>query len=270
MRLHEPGFTSQVATLIHEARDLTGWSQRELADRASTSQSTVSRIERGVAREPDLLVVERLLDAFGFRVTLDIAGAHLEDRRRQRDAVHSVLTGFVSRRLRRAGWQVALEVQIGDAVPRGWIDLLAFRDCDASLLVEETKTDILDAGALLRQLRFYEREATRAAQRLGWRAERTRVLLIALDSSRLADRLRANQGLLGAAFPAAVRDMGAWIKDPGRPAPAGWSLAVADPRSRSPVWLKASSLRGGTRVPAFADYRDAAQLLVRDVMPSRT
>ncbi len=262
LALRQPGFTAQIAVLVREARVLMGWSQRELAARAATSQSMVSRLERGTAPELDLPTVEHVLDALGLRVTLDIAGRHLDDRRRQDDAVHAVVTGFAARRLRSHGWRVATEVQIGDAQPRGWIDLLAFREHDASLLVEESKTDIVDAGGLMRQVAFYEKEAERAARRLGWRPARVRVLVVALDSCRVVERMRDNRGILGTAFPAPVRDTAAWIKDPARPAPIGWTLAVADPRSRGSAWLHAPGLTGRVRGSAFADYREAAALLV--------
>src|SRR4030095_14699707 len=36
-----------IGTTVHELRGLLGWSQQELADRAVTSQGTVSRLEAG-------------------------------------------------------------------------------------------------------------------------------------------------------------------------------------------------------------------------------
>ncbi len=259
--LRHPGLVPEVAAAIREARALAGWSQRELAARSETSQSTVSRIERGEAREPDLLVIERILTALGIRVTLDISGRHLEDRRRQSDFVHGVTAGFIGRRFRRDGWLIANEVQIGDRAPRGWIDLLAFRESDASLVVEETKSGILDAGGLLRQVGFYQREAANAARRLGWRAEWTTVLVVALDTDVVARTIHANRDLLASAFPTAPRALTAWIQDPGKPRPRGWTLATADPRDRGAIWLRSSALGERRRPAAFLDYADAANAL---------
>ena len=261
VNVHHPGLTPQVAAVIREARALAGWSQRELAARAQTSQATVSRIEREQAPEPDLLVIERILAALGIRVTLDLSGRHLEDRRRQSDFVHAVTAGFVGRHFRRDAWLTANEVQIGETVPRGWIDLLAYREEDASLIVEETKSDILDAGGLLRQVGFYEREALNAAHRLGWRAERATVLVVALDTEAVARRIHANRELLASAFPVSPRELAAWIHDPAKPRPSGWTLATADPRDRGAVWLGSTALGERRRPAAFLDYADAARIL---------
>ncbi len=259
--VRHPGFGPQVAALIREARALARWSQRELATRSKTSQSMVSRIEREEAPEPDLLVIERILAALGMRAALDINGRHLEDRRRQSDFVHAVTAGFVGRHFRRDAWLIANEVQIGETVPRGWIDLLAFRESDASLVVEETKTDILDAGGLLRQVGFYQREAANAARRLGWRAERTTVLVVALDTELVARRIQANRDLLAAAFPTSPRELSAWIHDPARARPSGWTLAAADPSDRGAIWLRSTALGERRRPAAFLDYADAAKVL---------
>ena len=84
--------------------------------------------------------------------------------------VHAQVNGTVARRLERCGWRTATEVlDRRRTTPRGWIDLLAFREADRALLVEETKTDIPDMGGLQRSVAFYERTALSAARRLGWR-----------------------------------------------------------------------------------------------------
>lgn len=46
------------------ARELRGWSQRELADRAGLKQAQISRLESG-KREPRLSTVRALADALG-------------------------------------------------------------------------------------------------------------------------------------------------------------------------------------------------------------
>ncbi|HEY5436751.1 MAG TPA: helix-turn-helix transcriptional regulator, partial [Candidatus Limnocylindrales bacterium] len=182
LELGRRGFVPQLADVVSEARRLIGWSQRELAHRAQTSQATIWRIERGRSEHLDLLATERVLTALGIRATLQLDARHLEDRRRQQDAVHARINGYIARRLERDAWRPATEVPIGDGVPRGWIDILAFRDADSALLVEESKTEIPDFGALQRSLAFYQREAPFVARRLGWKPRRVVVLVAALDS----------------------------------------------------------------------------------------
>jgi transcriptional regulator with XRE-family HTH domain len=55
------------ASLLWQARERAGLSQRELARRAGTAQSVVSRIETGKT-EPSVATLEALLAAAGFRL----------------------------------------------------------------------------------------------------------------------------------------------------------------------------------------------------------
>jgi hypothetical protein len=201
-----------------------------------------------------------VLDALGMRPSLGIEDRHLADRRRQADGVHASLNGYGARHLLRlGGWEPpATEVRIGEDVPRGWIDLMAFRPADRSLLVDETKTDIPDMGALQRSVAFYEREAPAVAQALGWRPVRTVVLVLGQDSRQFGRRLADNRELVRAAFPADVARMAAWLTDPAAPRPRGWTLAVADPASRGECWLRPTILGPRRRPPAYEDYADAA------------
>ena len=57
--------------LIAEARRLAGLSQRELAERAGTSQPAVARLEQGHS-SPSLATLERLLAAAGFALRLEL------------------------------------------------------------------------------------------------------------------------------------------------------------------------------------------------------
>ena len=264
LNIGDRGFTAQLAELVRDARTLIGWSQRELAERADTSQPTVSRLEHDRSTHLDLVVARRLLAELGIRARLDVDAHHLADRRRQHDGVHAILNGYGARRLEALGWRIATEVRIGDGAPRGWIDLLAFREADRSLLVDETKTELRDIGGLQRSLAFYEREAWEVARRLGWRPARTKVLVLGLDSGAIGRQILDTHDLIGRAFPASVPEMLGWLADPARRPPGGWCLALADPRARRDAWLRETPLTSRRRVHPFADYADAAaQLLGR-------
>jgi transcriptional regulator with XRE-family HTH domain len=250
-----------LARLIVNARHLTGWSQLELAERSGTSKATIWRLEKGQATVLDLAVVEMVLKALGFRATLDLDGRHFLDRERQLDAVHAWLNGYVARRMRRAGWKVVTEVLIGEDRPRGWIDLLAFRESDGALVVEETKSDLPDVGGLQRSVAFYEREARRIAATLGWAVRRVVVLCVVLDSAEVAVRIAGARDLLSTAFPGDVGVLGRWLAEPSAPAPAGWCLAAADPASRERTWLRGTTLTRRRRAPAYEGYAAAAAVV---------
>lgn len=57
--------------VLREARRRSGLTQRDLAERAGTSQSAIARIERGQS-SPTLATLERLLGSAGFEVALQL------------------------------------------------------------------------------------------------------------------------------------------------------------------------------------------------------
>jgi hypothetical protein len=111
----------------------------------------------------------RLLEAMGARLAVDVSAPFLPDREPQRDTAHAHCSAYAAIRLKRSGWETAGEVEVGGDRSRGWIDLLAYHPQHRLLLVIEIKTEIRDLGAIERSLGWYEREAWAAARRLGWR-----------------------------------------------------------------------------------------------------
>src|SRR3954462_15226268 len=58
--------------LVREGRKRAGLTQRQLADRASTTQSAIARLEAGRSA-PSLEAVERLLRLCGFQLIVELA-----------------------------------------------------------------------------------------------------------------------------------------------------------------------------------------------------
>ena len=111
---------------IRRTRQALRWTQRELAVRAGVSQSTVSRVERGLVANFDLEVVGRIVDVLGMRVRLTAELPILLGQPRQRDVGHSAGIGYIARHLRGSESQVATEMEVGEGRYRGWIDILAW------------------------------------------------------------------------------------------------------------------------------------------------
>lgn len=162
-----------------------GLAQSELARHASTSQSTISRIETGRLERLDLLAVGRIVDALGLRADLRLDSPLLADRRRQHEPAHAKGVAFVARRLASHGWEVRREVPVGTDPILGWIDVFGFRPTDQALFIGEFKTEVMDIGALERTVALYERESRRAAVSFGWRPRTVRSALLVLDTSPL-------------------------------------------------------------------------------------
>jgi hypothetical protein len=211
---------------------------------------------RGRCPDVPVRTIDKLLVAMGARLVLDASAPFLFNPR-QRDVVHATCTTHVARRLERAGWHVATEVEIGDGRSRGWIDVLAWHPASGALLVIEVKTELRDLGAIERSLNWYEREAWAVARRLGWRPRRITGCLLLLATEAVETRLRENRDALARLFPGRARELANLAAeggvDPSRPRRG---LALIDPRSRRTLWLRPSRV-DGRRTPApYVDYAD--------------
>lgn len=250
-----------LATAVRTARRESGWSQAVLARRLGVSQSMISRLETAPTDYLDAELASRALTTLGIRVTFDGRTLGLAGRREQRDLVHASCTGAVARRLRRAGWEVAVEVEIGSGRSRGWIDLLAYRVSDRTLLLIEIKTEIHDAGALLRTVAWYRREAWVAARRRGWRPARLAMGLVLLASAANDESVRRSFGVLGEVFPNEATELAQLIETGGAQSPSG-AIAMIDPRSRRSAWLRLTRVHGRRSAAPYATYRDAVERLM--------
>lgn len=175
-------------------------SRAELARRVGVSARYMARIERGEAN-PSLRLVDRIAEALGLDMSLDIRPPVFHGGPRVRDAVHARCSAYVDRRLRVLGWATVREVEVVHGRSHGWIDLLAFDPRTQTLLIIEIKARIDDLGGLERQLGWYERMAWRPARELGWRPRRMVSVVLVLASEEVDRVVRAHHDLLAMAFP---------------------------------------------------------------------
>jgi transcriptional regulator with XRE-family HTH domain len=75
---------------LRQLREARGWSQRELADRASVPYFTIYRCERGTHGEPRVSVAARLARALG--VSLDVLADTYGDVMRDDDESEQLAT----------------------------------------------------------------------------------------------------------------------------------------------------------------------------------
>jgi transcriptional regulator with XRE-family HTH domain len=253
-----------IPTVIRETRLAIGWTQRDLATRASTSQATLSRVEAGRIERADLATIGRLLDALQVRAEIKLEAPFLADRRRQRDRAHAYCVAFLARRLTMSGWVVEREVEIQGKRSHGWIDVLAYRYRDRALLVIEMKTEIEDLGRIERSLGWYLREGPWAARRFGWYSRQSIAALIVLDTRATADRLRSNREAIAQSFPLRAEWLTRCLRgETVIPERLLRALAAIDPASRRTTWLRPTVLDGRRSPPAYEDYAEFSRRLTQ-------
>jgi transcriptional regulator with XRE-family HTH domain len=239
---------------VRRSRDL---SQEAVGARLGRTQGFVSLVERGRHTGLTVADADRLCEALGATLVFGVEAPILVDGPRQRDAAHARCVGYVARRLRAAGWWVEREVEIGRRKRPGWIDILAFDPDTRVLLVIEVKTELVDLGGLERQLGWYEREAMRAARRLGWSPIAMQAAALLLATATNDERLRQNAESIVQAFPRRWSELMAVVGRSGTPA-ATWAIGMIDPHSKARVWCRATVLDGRRTA---APYRTAGDYL---------
>jgi len=245
-----------IGKAVRNLRTTIGWSQRELGRRASVSQSMVCVVERGSLHDLTFSTAAALVRAMGGRLLIDVDAPYLGDRERQRDPAHAMLSAHVVGRLRRAGWEVRTEVEVGGDRSRGWIDLLAVHIVSGIMLVIELKTEIHDLGQIERSLGWYEREAWVAARRMGLHPKRLIGCLLLLATEANDVRIASNRGSIQAGFPLRARHLAQVVDGGAAPAEAGRAIALIDPRSRKRAWFSALRIDGRRSRARYADYAD--------------
>ena len=229
------------------------WTQSELASRARVTQGWISKVETGDAARLTFHSAELILGAMGARLRISIDAPYLGDRQRQREPAHARCSGFVESRLRRGGWDVASEIEVGGDRSRGWIDVIACHPSTGWLLVIEIKTEIHDLGAIERSLHWYEREAPAAARRLGWRPRRSMGCLLLLATESNETRASTNRIPLAEGFRLRARELRTVVGG-AADAPSGRAMAMIDPLSRRDAWIRPLRIDGRRTAAPYADY----------------
>lgn len=154
--------------VIRALRRRRGWRQQDLAERAETCRSQVSRAERGWFDQLTLRSVRRIFAALDARLLIAPRwhGAELE---RLLDEDHSVVVASVARRIESFGWVAELEVTYSEYGERGSIDVLGLLPAARAALVVEVKTDVASTEAMGRKLDEKARLAPGIVKaRFGW------------------------------------------------------------------------------------------------------
>lgn len=200
--------------LVRAVRTRRGLRQGDVARIAGVSDQTVSRLERGFARDMTGDVVRRVAGALEIRVEHSVRwrGGDLD---RLINARHALLAERCVAWLEMVGgWEVRPEVSFAFFGERGAIDLLAWHAGSQALLVIELKTEIVDVGELLATLDRKARLGARVAAGLGWPPTTVSVLLAVAEGRTNRRRIAAHARVFGAAFPDDGRRLRGWLRRP--------------------------------------------------------
>jgi hypothetical protein len=168
-----------------------------------------------------------LFEALGARVEIDVAwqGAGLD---RVLDEGHARLSGQVATLLRRWAWEIEVEVSFAHFGKRGSIDLLAWHQPTATLLVIEIKTELGSVEGLLRPLDRKVRLAPGIArERFGWQPRLVGRLVVFPEDATVRRGVARQAALLRIALPDGSREVRHWLRTPKGTLRGIWFLSPA-------------------------------------------
>jgi transcriptional regulator with XRE-family HTH domain len=204
---------------VRALRQRLGWRQEDLAARCGVSQTTVSRVERGVLAGTSLGAVERLVIALGGELDVRVRwrGEELD---RLLDSVHAAIGERVVEVLSGLGWECAVEVTFDIRGERGSVDVMAWHPPTGRLLVVESKSVVPDLQQMLGSLDRKVRLAREIAARRGWPA--TGVARAVVMAGTPANRARVARfgATLRTVLPTDGRALCHWLAQPDGPDPA--------------------------------------------------
>jgi len=203
--------------LVRVLRRRRGWRQADLATRAGLGRTVVSDLERGQIERTTLATVRQIVGAFGLSTELIVHGMGA-DLDRVLDERHAALLGATSRWLRGLGWTIVAEVSYSEWGERGSVDLLAWHEETATLLVVEVKTELASVEATLRKLDEKVRLGPKLARdRFGWRPRAVGRLLVLPDDRRERARVEAHASVLTSSYPLRGYEARRWCRVPSGP-----------------------------------------------------
>jgi transcriptional regulator with XRE-family HTH domain len=202
-------------SVVRSVRIKRGWRQRDLAERAKVSASTISRIERGHLETLSIKALRAVAAALDVRVDLQ-ARWRAGDLDRLLNAKHSALHEQVARRFRDRlpAWLFEPEVSFAIYAERGVIDILAWHPGRRALLVIELKTDIVDVNELVGGVDRKRRLSWQIARDRGWDPDTVSVWVVVAAGRTNRARVAAHRAMLRAAYPADGRAIRTWLQDP--------------------------------------------------------
>jgi transcriptional regulator with XRE-family HTH domain len=189
------------------------WRQDDLADAAGVSRSVISRIEQGGGDRHTMRTLRLIAGALSARVECRLLwnGEALD---RLLDEAHSAIVEALVRRLERHGWVVVPEASFSIFGERGSIDVLAWHERAAALLVVEVKSAVPDIQGLLSNLDRKARLGAEAARPFRWKPRSVSRLLVVGEGRTGRRRVAGHEATFRTVLPDRGRAVWDWIRAP--------------------------------------------------------
>ena len=202
-----------------------GATQATIAARAGVSQSIYSRVERGFGWGQKVSTIVRIATALDADLVVDLRyrGGRVD---RLIDRMHASIVEYMLGRLRRAGWQTAVEFSFNVWGERGSVDILAWHAATRTVLIIEVKSRFTDLQAMLlslgRKLRLVPEQARR---QLGWDAAAVGRIVVAPATTESRNILDRHRSVFEATLPARAIEIRRWLRDPAGPIAGVWLVS---------------------------------------------
>jgi transcriptional regulator with XRE-family HTH domain len=215
----------RIGRVLRGIRIHQGRSQNDVAERAGVSQSFYSRAERGDVGGITVGSLDRVVEALGASLQLEIRyrGA-LADR--LADASHASLVDFVVGVLRAAGWMVELEFGFNVYGERGSVDVLAWHASTRTLLIVEVKSRFADLQAMLLSLARKLRLVPGVVRdELSWDAAAVGRIVVTYGSHGNRSVMAKHAETFDAALPARSVAIRSWLRAPAGAIAGVWLVS---------------------------------------------
>jgi transcriptional regulator with XRE-family HTH domain len=222
---------------IRALRRRRGWTQAQVAARCGVSAAEISRLERGAAGHASVRRLDSVFAALGARLSVRVLWQG-EELNRLLDRDHARLVEFVMTCLARLDWIAVPEVTFQVYGERGSIDVLAWHETTATVLVIEVKTVVPDVQALLAGLDRKARLAPGIARDRRWHARTTAKILVLPADRTSRRRVDVFSATFERALPARTVAIKRWLAGPSGSQSGIWFVSdvrPAQPRHRVPA-----------------------------------
>jgi transcriptional regulator with XRE-family HTH domain len=224
--------TDRVGRVLRAIRLDLGLTQQAVATRAGLSQSVYSRAEQGELAGMTLSSLDRLVEALGAGLSIDIRyRGGLGDQ--LADAAHAALVDYVVGVLRDRGWKIVLEFGFNVFGERGSVDILGWHASKRTLLIIEVKSRFTDLQAMLLSLaRKVRLVPALARDQLGWDPDHVARVVVVTGTTANRSIVHRHAAIFESALPARSVAIGSWLRAPKGPIVGVWLVSPEVLRAR--------------------------------------